>query len=139
MPRRPSEPLTEREAQIMSVLWDQKEATADTIRAGLPDDPHDSTVRTLLRVLEKKGFVKHKAQGKAYVYTPRIPRENAERKAVTTMLERFFGGSAAALVQRLIDDQRLTPEELESLRQQADALPPEGEAKGDGEPEDSAP
>lgn len=139
MPRRPSEPLTEREAQIMSVLWDQNEATADDIRARLPDEPHDSTVRTLLRVLEKKGYVRHKARGKAYVYTARIPRENAERKAVSTMLERFFGGSAAALVQRLIDDERLTPEDLEVLRQQADAIAPDEAPPGDNDAEDTTP
>ena len=65
--RPPSETLTGREAQIMDVLWRVDEATAEQIRAGLPDPLHDSTVRTLLRVLVSKGYVAQEARGKAFV------------------------------------------------------------------------
>ncbi len=117
MARPPSQSLTEREAQIMEILWREGSAAADQIRQELPDDPHDSTVRTLLRILETKRYVKHVVRGKAYVYRPLIRKANAERKAIGSLIKRFFGGSAEALVQRLIEDEQLTPEQLEQLRQ----------------------
>lgn len=116
MARPPSESLTEREAQIMEILWRAGSASADRIRQELPDEPHDSTVRTLLRILEGKGYVKHVVRGKAYVYRPAIRKASAERKAVVSLIKRFFGGSAEALVLRLIEDEQLTPEQLEQLR-----------------------
>lgn len=120
MPRDSSDTLTRRESQIMTVLWELGSATADEVRAALPDEPHDSTVRTLLRVLENKGYVKHNVRGKAYVYRAVVKRASAERKAVRSMLQRFFGGSAEALVQRLIEDEQLTPEQLDQLGRQTD-------------------
>src|SRR5689334_11821514 len=101
----------------MGVLWSLGEATAEQVRAGLPDGPHDSTVRTLLRVLEAKGHVEHEARGKAYVYRAAVGRGEAQRAAVGSLLARFFGGSAEALVLRLIEDERITPEQLDELRQ----------------------
>ena len=117
MPRNRSEALTEREAQIMAVLWDGGPATADAIREALPDPLHDSTVRTLLRVLEAKGYVRHAARGKAYVYRPVVARANAERTAVRGILQRFFGGSVEALVLRLVEDEQLSAQHLEALKQ----------------------
>jgi len=121
MPRHPSDSFTEREAQIMEILWQQGAATADQIRQKLPDDPHDSTVRTLLRILETKGYIRHAARGKAYVYRPAIRKASAERKAVLGVIKRFFGGSAEALVLRLIEDEHVTPEQLEHLKKKAAA------------------
>lgn len=120
MPRPPSETLTPREAQLMEILWSRGSATAEEIRADLPDDPHDSTVRTILRVLETKGYVRHSSRGKTYHYRPAIKRERAERSAVRSLLERFFGGSAEALVQRLIEDEQLTPDEFDQIRRMID-------------------
>ena len=116
MARPPSDNLTQREAEIMEILWREGSAAADRIRQELPDDPHDSTVRTLLRILETKGYVKHVVRGKAFVYRPAVRKASAERKAVVNVLKRFFGGSAEALVLRLIEDEQLTPEQLEQLR-----------------------
>ncbi len=118
MARPGSETLTPREAQIMEVLWSAGTATAEQIRSKLPGEPHDSTIRTLLRVLEEKGYAHHTARGKAYLYAPAVKRASAERKAVRSILQRFFGGSAEALVMRLIEDDRLTPEQLDELRRQ---------------------
>lgn len=120
MARPESETLTPREAQIMEVLWSKGSATAEQIRSAMPDDPHDSTIRTLLRVLEEKSCVRHTAKGKAYVYSPAVRKASAERKAVRSILQRFFGGSAEALVQRLIEDDQLTPEQLDELKKQLD-------------------
>lgn len=115
MPRSRSESLTGREAEIMEVLWQHGAATADEIRARLQGDPHDSTVRTLLRVMEHKGLVEHEARQRTYVYKARIARSKARRKATRGLVERLFGGSFQALVLQLLDDEQITPEELERL------------------------
>jgi len=118
MARPSSETLTPREAQLMDILWEHGPVTADQIREALPDRPHDSTVRTLLRVLEQKRYVRHDVRGKAYVYRAALQRAKAERKAVRALIQRFFGGSAEALVQRVIEDKHLTAEQLEALKQE---------------------
>lgn len=116
MPRPPSEMLTEREAQIMDALWRLPEATAEEIRAQLPVEPHDSTVRTLLRVLEGKGFVIHETRGKTFVYRAAAARDKVQRKALRSFLARLFGGSAEDLVVRLLEDEQITAEQLAQLR-----------------------
>lgn len=128
MPRPPSETLTEREAQVMGVLWGLGDATAEQVRGALPGDLHDSTVRTLLRVLEAKGYVAHEARGNAY--RAAVPRAGAQRAAVRSLLGRLFGGSAEDLVLRLIEDEQITPEQLEQIRRSARAGR-EGRSRGD--------
>lgn len=123
MARPPSEMLTERETQIMDALWRLAPATAEQIRAKLPDEPHDSTVRTLLRVLEGKGLVTHRIRGKTFVYRASSPRENVQRKALRGLLTRLFGGSAEDLVLRLLEDEQITPKQLADL-QAAKLKPP---------------
>jgi BlaI family penicillinase repressor len=119
MARTSAQPLTVREAQIMDAVWRLGEATADQVREALPDLRHDSTVRTLLRVLETKGYLTHKVRGKAYVYSALVERAKAQRHALRSILVRFFGGSAEDLVLRLIEDERITPEQLDALRSAA--------------------
>jgi predicted transcriptional regulator len=116
MARGQSETLTVREAQIMDVIWEEGQATADQVREALPGQPHDSTVRTLLRVLESKGYLTHEVCGKAYVYRAAIGRQKAQKNALHSVLTRFFGGSAEDLVLRLIEDRQITPDQLEELR-----------------------
>lgn len=116
MARRVSETLTERESQLMHVIWRLGEASAEQVRAALADDSHDSTVRTLLRILESKGYLTHEARGKLYIYRPAIDRRQAQGHILGHVLARFFGGSAEDLVLHLIEDERLTPEQLEELR-----------------------
>lgn len=112
--------MTEREAQIMGVVWERGRATAEEVRRELPGDPHDSTVRTLLRVLEKKGYVVREAEGRAHAYRPAVAREGAQRSAVMSLVERFFRGSAEELVMRLIEDEQITAEQLEELKRSAE-------------------
>ena len=119
MPRLPTDILTDREAQIMDVLWRRGEALADEVREDLPGRPHDSTVRTLLRILETKGFVEHETRGKSYVYRPAIERAQAQRSALKNFLGRLFGCSAEDLVLRLVEDEVLTPQQLEQIRKAA--------------------
>jgi BlaI family transcriptional regulator, penicillinase repressor len=121
MARPPAETLTGREAQLMDAVWRLGEATAEQIREALPESLHDSTVRTLLRVLESKGYLRHEPRGKAYVYRAAVERAKAQRHALRSVLSRFFGGSAEDLVLRLIEDERITPEQLDALRRSSSA------------------
>ncbi len=129
MPRPPTETLTGREAQIMDAVWRLGEATAEQVREALPEPLHDSTVRTLLRVLESKGYLGHEVRGKAYVYRAAVERKKAQRHALRSVLARFFGGSAEDLVLRLIEDERITPEQLDALRHKAPARRGPGAAR----------
>ena len=116
MARTPSETMTGREAQVMDAVWRLGEATAEQVRDALAAPLHDSTVRTLLRVLESKGYLRHEARGKVYVYRALIERQKAQRRVLRSVLARFFGGSAEDLVLRLIEDERITTEQLDELR-----------------------
>jgi predicted transcriptional regulator len=137
MARTPSETLTGREAEVMDAVWRLGEATAEQVRAALPEPLHDSTVRTLLRVLESKGYVCHKARGKTYVYHAAIERRKAQRRVLRSVLARFFGGSAEDLVLRLIEDERITPAQLDLLRR----VTPVAKGRGNGRsgPKDGTP
>ena len=123
MARNNSKILTEREAPIMEILWDMRSATAEEVRKRLPGDLHDSTVRTLLRILESKGYAKHIVRERTYVYRPALTRRRAQRKAVSELIKRFFGGSPDALVLRLLDDEQITPEQLEQLKEPSSKSP----------------
>ena len=121
MPRGKATSLTDREAQIMEILWREGPATADAIRARLPGEPHDSTVRTLLRVMDQKGLVAHTVEERAYVYRPLIQQAKAQRTAIQGLIRRLFGGSAKNLVLQLLDDEEITPAELQRLAGEAHA------------------
>ena len=116
MPRPSSESLTKRESQIMQILWDLEQATAEEIRERLSGQPHDSSVRTLLRVLKTKGYVRYRTEGKAYVYRPAVVREKVQKKAISSLLKQFFGGSSDALLLHLLEQEQITPEQLEELK-----------------------
>lgn len=113
---RPKSPLlTERESEIMAVLWEERTATAEQIRDRLSGKPHDSTVRTLLRVLAAKGHVHVDADTRPTAYRPAVQRVNVQKRVTRDVLKRFFGNSAQALVLQLLDDEQLTAEELKAL------------------------
>lgn len=103
----------------MDVVWQLGETTAEQVRESMPGEPHDSTVRTLMRVLESKGYLEHEARGKVYVYRATVARGKAQRLALRSVLARFFGGSAEDLVLRLIEDEHLSPDQLDELRKSA--------------------
>jgi BlaI family transcriptional regulator, penicillinase repressor len=109
--------LTGRESQIMNALWELGAATAEQVRESLPDRLHDSTIRTMLRILERKGYARHEARRKSYVYRAAVPRRKVQRRVIQTILAQFFGGSAEGLVLRLLEDERITPEQLAKLWQ----------------------
>jgi BlaI family penicillinase repressor len=115
--------LTDREAEIMEQLWKLGTATSEQIRAELAGAPHDSTIRTMLRILEEKGFVSHRREGRSFVFQPLIPRETAQAKTLGHVIRRFFSGSPHDLVLRLLEDEQLSAADLESLMRQASANP----------------
>jgi predicted transcriptional regulator len=113
---RPKSPLlTGRETEIMAFLWEASAATAEQIRERLSGDPHDSTVRTLLRVLATKGHVTADSDSRPAVYRPAVKRANMQKRVIRDVLQRFFGGSAEAMVLHLLDDERLTGQEMKDL------------------------
>jgi BlaI family transcriptional regulator, penicillinase repressor len=87
----------------------------------LSGDPHDSTIRTMLRILEEKGFVSHRREGRSFVFQPVVPREKVQTKTLGYVIRRFFSGSPHDLVLRLLEDEQLSPADLESLWRQASA------------------
>ncbi len=114
----PANRLTEREAEIMDRLWELGQASAEQIRVTLPDEPHDSTVRTMLRILEEKGFVTHERSGRSFVYRPVIQREKVQQKTLSNVIRRFFSGSPQDLVLRLLEEEQLSAADLQDLIQQ---------------------
>jgi predicted transcriptional regulator len=119
MVRPPTETLTGREAEVMDAVWRLGAATAEQVREALPRPLHDSSVRTLLRILESKGYLRHEVRGKAYVYHAAVGQAKAQGKVLREVLTRFFGGSAEDLILRLLEEEHLTPEQLDELRHAA--------------------
>ena len=116
MARPKSDVLTEREARIMQVLWDHGDMTSVALGVRLPNNPHDSSVRTMLRVLIQKGCVRVDSKQRPAVYSSAVPQSKLQKKATHSLLQRFFSGSVEDLVQHLIEDEQLTPEQLKKLR-----------------------
>jgi predicted transcriptional regulator len=109
--------LTKRERQIMDVLYRLGRATAAEIVARVPAAPGNSTVRTQLRVLERKGHVRHEEEGLRYVYLPTVPRHAARRSALRHLVDTFFDGSIAKAVAALLGGEasRVSEEELRRI------------------------
>ena len=109
--------LSRREQQIMEIIFTRGEATAAEVNAALPDQPSYSTVRTLLRILEEKGHLKHREDGQRFVYTPTRTRAAESRSALKRIVQTFFEGSFADAVAALVDtaDGKLPPEELKRI------------------------
>jgi BlaI family penicillinase repressor len=119
--------LSRRERQMMDILFARGRATGQEIQEGLPDKPNYSSVRTILRVLERKGYVRHVEEGLRYVYEPTVPKETASRSALQRIIRTFFDGSAKEAVAALLDPSafQLSDEELKELARLVDR------AKGD--------
>src|SRR5271168_4250252 len=114
--------LSRRERQIMDVLFARGRATGQEIQEGLSDQPNYSSVRTILRVLERKGYVRHVEEGLRYVYEPTVAREAASRSALQRIIRTFFDGSAKEAVAALLDPSafQLSDEEVRELVRMVD-------------------
>jgi predicted transcriptional regulator len=108
--------LADREAEIMAVLWDAGPSTVAEVKERVPDDLAYTTVLTILRNLEAKGFVTHDADGKAHRYSALIERNAARRSALRAMADKFFKGSTSMLLTHLVADEKLAPEDIKRLR-----------------------
>ena|SRR5437870_4059810 len=118
MARKKSPGLTDAELRLMQVLWKKRQATVSDVLEELPKGPAlaYSTVLTTLRILETKGYLEHTKDGRAFVYRPRVAREQERERAVTHLLKRFFQGSPELLMLNLVERKKVSPEELQRLR-----------------------
>src|SRR6187549_1842803 len=109
--------LSRRERQIIDALYKLGRASAADIRAELPAAPSYSAVRSLLRILEEKGHIRHEQDGPRYVYVPVVARDNAKRSALAHLVRTFFDGSTEDAVAALLDGEstRLSNVELDRL------------------------
>lgn len=119
--------LGERELDIMTVLWKERSGTVTEVQAALGTPLAYTTVLTILRNLEAKGFVRRAEEGRAHRYFPKVKQRAAQRRAVRRLIDTLFLGSPGALLAQLVDDHALTPEELQRLAKQlTDAADAEG-------------
>jgi predicted transcriptional regulator len=114
---RSRKPLSELEHLVMQFLWSREEATAEEVREALARrrELKDSTVRTILRRLEEKGYARHKAEGRTYVYRGIEPPENVAVRAVRQIIDRFCGGSVEALLTGMVRNEVMNARELAEL------------------------
>jgi predicted transcriptional regulator len=115
-----SEPhrLSRRERQIMDALFHLGEASVAEVREAMEEPPGYTAVRTMLTILEEKGFVAHREEGRRYVYRPKESARRVGKSALRRVVDVFFGGSLEEALAHLADSRtKLTPEEVERLRQ----------------------
>jgi predicted transcriptional regulator len=119
MPPRKSNTLTEAELRLMKILWRRGESAVTDLVAALPEgEPLAyNSVLTTIRILEQKGYVEHRQQGRAFVYRPSVQENEASRSEVRNVLDRFFGSSREKLMLSLLGDEEISPEELARLQE----------------------
>jgi predicted transcriptional regulator len=123
--------LSRRERQIMDVIFKKGAATVADVRDAMPDPPSYSSVRTLLRILEDKGLLKHKQQGPRYLYQPTIRRDRAKTSALKHLMHTFFDNSIEEVVAALMDMSApdMSEEEYEQLSRMIERAKKEGNKK----------
>jgi predicted transcriptional regulator len=128
MPKHPHVNLSRRERQIMDVVYRLGQVTAAEVLENMPDPPGYSAVRTMLRLLEEKGYLKHDQEGPRYVYLPTISRDRARQSALKQVVQTFFGNSTEQAVAALLDmsKSKMSDEELERLSQLIEKARKEG-------------
>jgi predicted transcriptional regulator len=122
MPRRRSPALTDAELRIMNVLWDRERATVGEVVDALegPRKPAYNSILTVLRILERKGYVTHEKVGRAFAWVPRVGRGEARRGALSHLLSRFFDDSPELLVLNLLGRDETHPDEVRRVRELID-------------------
>jgi predicted transcriptional regulator len=118
MARHRSPALTDAEARVMSVLWHRETATVGEVVAALKKKRPVtySTVQTILRILENKGYVSHEKVARAFVYRPVVDEQQARRRALRHLVGRLFNGSPSLLVLNVLDDEEIDPAELTRVK-----------------------
>ena len=116
MPRKPSKIFTDKEMEIMQAVWDLGEAGVKDIQDRLPGDRHYNSVLTIIRVLERKGHLVHRAEGRAHIYRAKVNQDKSRRRVLSHLVKNVFGGSAASMVLNLVETGDLTRKELDEIR-----------------------
>jgi predicted transcriptional regulator len=118
MPPKKSPTLTEAELRLMKMLWQRGDSAVGDLVAAMPE--HDAlaynSVLTTIRILEKKGYVSHRQEGRAFVYSPCLAEDDASKVEVRHVLQRFFGNSREKLLLSLLGDEEITAAELQRLK-----------------------
>jgi predicted transcriptional regulator len=119
MPPKKSNTLTEAELRLMRILWRRGESAVTDLVADLAgSEPLAyNSVLTTIRILEQKGYVTHRQEGRAFVYSPAVAEHEASRSEVRHVLNRFFGNSRERLLLSLLGDEELAPDELQRLKE----------------------
>lgn len=108
--------LTRAELEIMQILWDRQSGFVNDILEALPEPkPAYNTVSTVVRILEKKGYVEHKAYGKSHEYYPIVDRDTYTQSFMSSVLDNFFGGSASRMVSFLSSNKSISLEEADEI------------------------
>lgn len=131
MPPKRSITLTQAELRLMKVLWTRGESSvADMVMATAEESPLAYTsVLTTVRILEQKGYVTHRQEGRAFLYSACVAEQEASRSEVRHVLQRFFGNSRERLLLSLLGDDEITPEELRRIKEAIARVPDETEEK----------
>lgn len=109
-------PLTEKEEEVMRKLWNKNEMIAREVWDQYPEPrPHFNTVLTFLRILEQKGWVKHRTIGNTNLYSAIVSKEEVGKKSLKNLIQNFFNGSVAGMVNALLKDENLSEEEIKEL------------------------
>jgi predicted transcriptional regulator len=119
MPPKRSITLTEAELRLMKMLWQRGESAVGELVAAMPDGSAlaYNSVLTTIRILEQKGYVRHRQEGRAFLYSPAVAEDEASKTEVRHMLQRFFGNSRERLLLSLLGDEEITAEELRRLKE----------------------
>jgi len=118
MPPKKSITLTEAELRLMKILWLRGESQVSDLVAAMPDGEAlaYNSVLTTVRILEQKGYLDHRQEGRAFVYRPCVAEHEAGRSEVRHVLSRFFGNSRERLLLSLLGDDEISPDELQRLK-----------------------
>jgi predicted transcriptional regulator len=130
MPPKKSITLTEAELRLMKILWLRGESVVNDLVAAMPEGEElaYNSVLTTVRILEQKGYVDHRQEGRAFVYRPCVAEHEASRSEVRHVLNRFFGNSRERLLLSLLGDEEISADDLQRLKVAIQSASEEGEA-----------
>ena len=118
MPPRKSNTLTEAELRLMKLLWARGESAVSDLAAAMPDGETlaYTSILTTVRILEQKGYVRHRQEGRAFLYSPCVAEHEASRSEIRNTLNRFFGNSREKLLLSVLGDDEIDADELKRLK-----------------------
>lgn len=131
MPPKQSATLTEAELRVMDVLWRKGSGTVQQVLDWLSSSLAYNSVLTTIRILEKKGHVKHVKNGRAHIYIPIMGREEATRSEIRHLVSRFFRNSHEALLLNILQDEQIDAAQLKRLREMLDQHDAGNKVKGE--------